>query len=77
MTADVVAFAPRPKQEPELQFVEIRLDTETCGLQLSVVDEAGNTFVLEYSLAKVPEGFDLTRLVTAWDNWRGSTAAAS
>jgi hypothetical protein len=77
MTADVVAFAPRPrKAPPALTCAEVRL-TETYGLQMTVLDEAGNTFLLSYRLMAVSPEFDLSRLVEAWVGWRGSGARAS
>lgn len=77
--ANIVPFAPRPQRqsEPELQFVELRLDEQTCAIEMTVVDERGDTFVLRYPPPRVPEGFALTRLVEGWKTWRGSTAAAS
>jgi hypothetical protein len=84
MTSDegsnVVAFTSRPRQqepEPELKFVEQRLDPQTCAIEMTVVDERGDTFVLKYPPPRVPEGFRLARLAEAWDGWRGSSAAAS
>jgi hypothetical protein len=79
-TSNVVAFAPRTRKEeeapPDLQFVELRL-TETCGLEMTVVDMEGNTFMLTYRLAELSEGFHVDRLARAWEGWRGCCERAS
>jgi hypothetical protein len=62
----VIAFEPRRPPEPMLQFAEVRLH-----------DDAGNIEVLEFALRNKPEGFDLARLLSAWDKWRGTSAVAS
>ena len=75
---NVLRFEPRPAKVPELKFVELRLNKETCGIEMTVVDETGATFVLAYRLsAIVPEGFDLDRLVAAWEGWKGCVGRAS
>jgi hypothetical protein len=75
--SNVVAFAPRPRKEPALECVELRLDLANCNIELSVRDEEGDIFVLQYCLAAKPESFDLTRLIKAWEGWRGCTGRAS
>jgi hypothetical protein len=80
IAGNVVPFArPRPQEAPpaELQFVELRLDTDDCSLTMSVCDEAGDVVVLKYTLACAPLDFDLGRLRAAWSRWRGTSAAAS
>ena len=75
---NVIAFQPRARQAPALQFVELRLDSETCGLEMTVTDDAGNVVaVLAYSLSFKPRDFDLDLLRAAWERWRGGSAAAS
>jgi hypothetical protein len=77
---NIVAFAPRPKPEPELRFAEFRLDGDGhCGLQMTLVDENGNVTTLEYKLTDMtPSDFDLDRLRIKWiSDWRGSSTTAS
>ena len=59
-------FTPRSKELPTLEFVELRLNNETCGIEMTVHDEAGSVVVLEYALASSPKEFDLDRLRRAW-----------
>ena len=57
---NVIAYQPRARQAPALQFVELRLDSETCGLEMTVTDDAGNVVaVLAYSLSFKPRDVDL------------------
>jgi hypothetical protein len=73
---NVVRFAPRPRPEPELTHVEVRLN-EDCSLVVTVYDEAGNCFAIDYPLGWAPPDFDLARLRRAWSHWRGTAASAS
>lgn len=76
--SNVVPFAPRLRPEPPaLQFVEIRLNDADCSLVMSCCDETGDVIVLKYTLASAPLDFDLDRLRGAWEQWRGSSTAAS
>jgi hypothetical protein len=90
MTADnVVPFERRPSkgaikaddlgidQPPALTCVELRLNDEDCGLEMTAADEDGNLFLLRYSLASAPAAFDLDLLRQAWARWRDTSAAAS
>lgn len=74
---NVVRLVPRPKQEPTLEFVEIRLNEADCSLVLTVIDAAGNRFAIDYPLGWSPPDFDLDRLRAAWSRWRGSSTVAS
>jgi hypothetical protein len=55
---NVLAFKPRPKPVPAVQFVELRL-VEDFSITMSLFDVAGNVVAnLEYSLiTKSPENF--------------------
>ena len=77
--SNVVAFEPsRLRQAPALRSIELRLLGDHCDIQATLFDENGDVVaVLAYSLAAKPNDFDLGRLVAAWDQWRGGTAAAS
>jgi hypothetical protein len=75
-SSNVVAFAPRPKEAPPFSHVEIRL-RPNCTLQLNAIDERGDVVTFEFALVAPVTAADLTRLVSAWDGWRGSSAAAS
>ena len=75
---NVVTFAPRPKPEPTLQYVEVCLNEEDCSLTLTAHDDTGGTVTLEYKLiTKSPDNFRLDDLRTAWDVWRGGSTMAS
>jgi hypothetical protein len=80
MTTDetnVVPFAPRRPEPPALTHVEVRLNEQDCSLVLTVYDEAGNRFAIDYALGWSPPDFDLNRLHAAWPRWRGTATAAS
>lgn len=74
---NVVPFEPRPKLEPALTFIEVRLNEEDCSLVVTVHDDAGNTFAMDYGLGWSPPDFDLDRLRRSWVFWRGTATAAS
>lgn len=76
---NVVVLKPRRKRAPALRFVELRLIDETCDLEMTLHDDAGNIVaVLAYSLSSVArQDFDLNLLRDFWDRHRGGTAAAS
>jgi hypothetical protein len=74
MIDNVIAFK-RP--EPALSHVEVRLNTEDCSLVLTVIDEAGNHFGLDYVLQWATPGFDLDRLRRDWERWKGQAGLAS
>jgi hypothetical protein len=75
--AEVLAFAPRRQEVPALRCAELRLSEDCRIVEMTLLDEAGNVEVLEYALASSPPDFDLDRLRTAWDEWRGSSTKAS
>ena len=76
--ANVIAFKRPEPPAPKLEFVELRLNTDTCGIEMTVVDEHGDTTVLTYRLvAKSSDDFDTRRLVEAWEGWKGSVGRAS
>jgi hypothetical protein len=74
---NVVAFAPRKVEPPALSHVEVRFNEEDCSLVLTVVDESGDHFSLDYVLNWGPPDFDIARLRAAWPRWRGTSTAAS
>lgn len=71
---NVIAFAPRPQPVPQLEFVELRLRSEDCAIEMTVHDELGNRIVLGYTITSKPEDFDIARLREAWAGWRGCSA---
>jgi len=73
---NVVPIRPRA-EPPALTYVEVRLNAEDCSLLLTVYDEAGNRFAMDYPLGWSPPDFDLDRLRRGWAAWRGSSTAAS
>lgn len=74
--ANVLEFKPRPQEAPPFSYVEVRL-RPNCTLQLNALDEHGDVITFEFALSAPVTAADLTRLVSAWDGWRGSSAAAS
>jgi hypothetical protein len=74
---NVVPFErPRP-EPPALTCCEVRLNVRDCSLVLTVYDEVGNRYDMDYPLGWSPPDFDLDRLRCAWAQWRGTSAAAS
>jgi len=73
----VVPFVPRPKEVPALTFIEIRLVEADCSLVVTVHDDAGNAFAIDYVIGWLPPDFDLDRLRQGWARWRGTATAAS
>jgi hypothetical protein len=73
---NVVTFSPRPKEAPPFSHVEIRLRPD-CTLQLNALDERGDVVTFEFALVAPVTAADLARLLSAWDGWRGASAAAS
>ena len=53
-----------------MKFVELRLDEESFGIELTVHDEEGQCAIIVYAFEFSSPGFDMTRLVRAWARWR-------
>ena len=72
---NVISFEPR--RALVLEACELRLDPETYGLEMTLIDDGGSVFILSFALESKPRDFDLRWLAESWSRWRDSSAVTS